>query len=94
MNEQDNKKAFKNYYKRQLLDEFRQSMPISVFLFKQLFDFLEENLGEEKTDFSLTQQFCAESGIDFNPLRNWLVENGAGDDFEILWNVQEQFEKL
>ncbi len=95
MNELNNKKALKNQYKQQQLDEFRQSLPMPVVLFKQLFDFLDENIDEEgETDFSLTQHFCVENGIDFELLKNWLVENGAGDDSEVLWNLEEQFVKL
>ncbi|SOD81683.1 DUF2695 domain-containing protein [Spirosoma fluviale] len=95
MNEQDNKKALKRQYKQQQLDEFRQSLPMSVVLFEQLFDFLDKNLDEESVaDFNLTQQFCIENEVDFEPLKNWLVGNGTGDDSEVLWNLEEQFEKL
>ncbi|GAB4030352.1 hypothetical protein [Spirosoma jeollabukense] len=95
MNEQDNKKALKSQYKQQQLDEFRQALPMSVVLFELLFDFLEENLDEEaETGFNLTQQFCIENEVDFELLKNWLVKNGAGDDSEVLWNIEEQFEKL
>jgi hypothetical protein len=95
MDEKDNRKVLKNQYKQQQLEDFRQSLPMSVVLFRQLFDFLDENLDEETgTDLSFTQQFCIDKGIDFDVLRSWLIENGGGDDSEVLWNIEERFEKL
>lgn len=95
MNDQNKKKALKNQFKQQEADSFQQSLPISVDLFEQLFDFLDENLDQgTDADFSFTQQFCVENGIDFELLRSWLIANGAGDDSEVLWNVEEKFEKL
>lgn len=95
MENQDKKKALKNQFRQQELDSFQQSLPMSVDLFEQLFDFLDKNLDQETdANFSFTQQFCVENEIDFELLRNWLVENGAGDDSEVLWNIEEKFEKL
>ena len=92
MNDKDNKKALKNQYKQKQSEVFQQSLPMSATLFEQLFGFLDENIDEGTgTNFTLTQQFCDENGIDFEPLRNWLIENGAGDDSEVLLNVEEQF---
>ncbi|MBN8826565.1 MULTISPECIES: DUF2695 domain-containing protein [unclassified Spirosoma] len=95
MNEKDKKKALKNQFKQQELNAFRQSLPISVDLFEQLFDFLDEHLDQETgVDFSLTRKFCDENDLNFATLQAWLIQNGAGDDAEVLWNVEEQFEKL
>ena len=95
MNEKDKKKALKNQFKQQELNSFQQSLPMSVDLFGQLFDFLDEHLDQETgANFRLTQQFCAENDIDFATLQAWLIEHGADDDAEVLWNVEEQLEKL
>lgn len=94
MNNKDAKKALKNQYKQKAANNFLKSLPMTVSLFKGLFDFLDKQINDEtETDFDLTMQFCIDNEVNFEILKNWLIENGAGDDTEILWNIEEKFKE-
>jgi len=75
--------------------EFESSLPISREKFTQLFDFLDEKLGEYECDNSLklTIEFLHENKIEnFDEIKNWLQENGGYCDCEVLNNVEEMFD--
>ena len=95
MNEHNKKRLLKNLYNKKKINEFQQSLPILIALFKQLFEFLDINIEKEKEQsFTLTQRFCSEHNIDFEVLKVWFIENGAGDDIEVLWNIEEKFDEI
>ncbi|UFH33460.1 DUF2695 domain-containing protein [Chryseobacterium sp. C-71] len=76
--------------------EFEKSLPISKELFQTLFDFLDEKLEENDCDdsFKLTKQFLETNHIMNNEeIESWLQENGGFCDCEVLYNLEEKFEK-
>lgn len=76
--------------------EFEKSLPISREGFQNLFDYLDENLEENNCDNSLalTKQFFETNQIkNAEEVENWLKENGGFCDCEVLYNVEELFEK-
>ncbi len=86
------KKALKNQYKQNAVNQFLSSLPMSVNLFRSLFDFLDNQINKDAgSDFSYTKQFCITHGTNYEVLKNWLIENGAANDNEVLWNIEEKF---
>ena len=76
--------------------EFENSLPISRDKFTQLFDFLDEKLGEYDCDNSLklTNEFLQENKMEnVKIIKNWLQENGGYCDCEVLNNVEEMFDE-
>ncbi|MBD3903520.1 DUF2695 domain-containing protein [Chryseobacterium sp. Ch-15] len=76
--------------------EFEKFLPISREDFQNLFDYLDENLEENNCDNSLklTKQFLETNQIqNIEEVENWLKENGGFCDCEVLYNVEELFEK-
>ncbi|MBO6185033.1 MAG: DUF2695 domain-containing protein [Chryseobacterium sp.] len=76
--------------------EFEKSLPISREDFQKLFDYLEENLEENNCDNSLalTKQFWETNQIkNAEEVENWLKENGGFCDCEVLYKMEELFEK-
>lgn len=75
--------------------EFEKSLPISREIFQNLFDFLDEKLGENDCDdrLKMTKQFLEANQIqNVDEVENWLKENGSFCDCEVLYNVEELFE--
>lgn len=76
--------------------EFEKSLPISREDFQNLFDYLDESLEENNCDncLTLTKQFLETNQIqNIEEVENWLKENGGFCDCEVLYNVEELFEK-
>ncbi len=89
--------------RRQIMEElaqkseaaFEESIPMSRDDFKKLFDHLDEKLtGAECDDtFKITELFLLNNKIpNSNAILDWLNENGAHCDCEVLMNVEELFE--
>lgn len=93
MNNEDKKRLIKEYKERQAI-EFENSLPMPRELFEKLFDFLDEKSEVYgcQHDFTLTKSFLEENDCDVNAVLDWLVENGAGCDCEVLFNIEELFE--
>jgi len=68
------------FEKRKLLQEYQV---------KQMEEF-EENLPH---DFSLTNEFLKDKNADIEKVIEFLRENGAGCDCEVIFNVEEKFEE-
>ena len=64
--------------------------------FKELFDYLDEQLEQEGCDdtLSLTESYLDKKGIEHKKVVGWLEENGGYCDCEVLANVEEKFENL
>lgn len=76
--------------------EFEKSLPISRENFQSLFDFLDEELEKNGCDdgLKLTKQFLETNHVtNIEEIENWLKENGGFCDCEVLYNVEEKFEK-
>jgi hypothetical protein len=73
---------------------FFRSLPMDKDTFQQLFDYLDENLGEEcDHQMTLTIQFLEDKGIEnIDKVVEWLNDNGGYCDCEVLANVEEKFE--
>ena len=93
MNKDDKKKALAEYKRRQK-EDFLSSLPMSADCFRELFDHLDEQLGEEGCahDFRLTEAFLEAHGCDTEAVLGWLEENGGGCDCEVLANIEEKFD--
>ena len=64
-------------------------------LFKELFGYLDERLGNEGCDdiLRLTGQFLQDAGVlNIEEVLQWLRDHGGYCDCEVLANVEEQFE--
>ncbi len=89
-----NKKLIDEYKKAQE-KEFEDSLPMERQLFYELFDYLDHKSEtiECKHDFSLTNEFLKAKNIESEKVIEFLEENGAGCDCEVIFNVEEKFEE-
>ena len=95
-NEIDRRKQIKKELREKAKLEFENSLPISRENFIQLFDFLDNKLGEHDCDDSLklTTEFLKDNKIEnIDEIKFWLQENGGYCDCEVLGNVEEMFEE-
>ena len=94
MNKEDKKKLI-NEYKMMQKKEFESSLPMERKLFYKLFDFLNDKseTTECKHDFFLTKEFLKDKNIEIQKVLEFLEENGAGCDCEVIFNVEEKFEE-
>lgn len=74
--------------------EFDNSLPMSRELFGQLFDFLDEQFEETDCDhnFNITIEFLRKHECPVDSVLEWLSQNGAGCDCEVIFNVEDKFE--
>lgn len=72
---------------------FDSLLPMPADLFHQLFNTLNDRLGEQPCDHSLrvTEAFLEESDIDADAVIEWLAEHGGICDCEVIANVEEHF---
>ena len=63
-------------------------------LFEKLFDYLDQQLEENKCkhNLDLSALFLNNNSCPVEPVLEWLCENGGGCDCEVLFNVEEKFE--
>ena len=93
MNKDEKKKALAEYKRRQK-EAFLNSLPMPEELFRELFDYLDERLGEVgcQDDLRLTEAFLEAQDCDTEAVLAWLAEGGAGCDCEVLANIEDQFD--
>ena len=94
--EKESRKAALHALRQKAVLEFEQSLPVSRGLFKELFDFLDLELGRQGCDHSLrlTQSFFQTAGVEnFSAVKNWLASRGGYCDCEVLGNVEELFDE-
>ena len=93
MNKDEKRKALAEYKRRQK-EAFLASLPMPEECFRELFDHLDERLGEVdcRHDLRLTESFLADQDCDPEAVIDWLVENGGSCDCEVLANIEEKFE--
>jgi len=77
-------------------ERFKESLPMSVENFHQLFDFLDEQLTEVACDHNtvLTEKFLDSIGADKEKVILFLNELGGYCDCEVLANAEDHFENL
>ena len=75
--------------------EFEENLPMEKKLFYELFDYLNDKSEtvECNHDFSLTNEFLKDKNADIEKVIEFLRENGAGCDCEVIFNVEEKFEE-
>ncbi len=93
MNKDEKRRALAEYKRRQK-EAFLSSLPMPAELFRELFDYLDEQLGEQgcQDDLRLTEAFLKDHGCDAEAVLEWLEDHGGGCDCEILANIEEQFD--
>jgi hypothetical protein len=92
--EKDKRKEIVGQLKAKEKENFDNSLPMDKVIFQEMFDRLDENLGDE-CDHSLTMttEFLTQKGIEnIDKVVEWLNDNGAYCDCEVLMNVEEKFE--
>ena len=95
-NEKERRRQIRKELQEKAQIEFEKSLPISHEIFQNLFDFLDGKIEENDCDDSLkmTKQFLETNHItNIEEVENWLKENGVFCDCEVLYNVEEKFEK-
>lgn len=93
MNKVEKCKALAEYKSRQK-EAFRASLPMSEELFRELFDHLDEQLGEQdcQDDLRLTEAFLTDHSCDVDVVLEWLEDHGGSCDCKVLANIEEQFD--
>lgn len=93
MNKEEKRRALAEYKRRQK-EAFLASLPMPADLFRELFDYLDEQSEDQECqhDFRLTKAFLEEQVCDADAVIEWLLDHGADCDCEVLFNIEEQFE--
>ncbi|MCW0481090.1 DUF2695 domain-containing protein [Gaoshiqia sediminis] len=76
-------------------EEFFNNLPTDKDVILELFDFLDSELGERDCnhDYQLTEEFLKSKNIVNEKIFDWFREQGGYCDCEILFNIEERFEK-
>src|SRR4051812_23432187 len=93
--EKEKRKQLLKDLKEKQLQAFEESLPMSRALFKDLFGYLDQQLGNQGCDdtLRLTEQFLLNTRvINIVEVLQWLRDHGGYCDCEVLSNVEEQFE--
>lgn len=93
--EKERRKQIMNELREKQQKAFEQSLPINRIIFKNLFDYIDNQLEENGCDDTakLTTEFLKKNKIEnIETILNWLAANGGYCDCEILANVEEKFE--
>ena len=89
--EKARRKSLVNIITDEASQEFLNSMPISIDVVKELFDFLDEELETRSCDDTniMTIEFLENKNLDKEKIIPWLNDLGGYCDCEILGNVEE-----
>ncbi len=94
-NEKERRKQITNELREKAHEDFEKSLPLSRDRFKDLFDFLDNELTDNSCDHTLkfTKAFFSTKDLDnFDETAKWLNEKGGYCDCEVLGNVEEMFD--
>lgn len=93
MNKEEKKRLLKNW-KDSKKQKFEDSLPMSRKQFRELFDYLDEQLESNgcNRDFTWTTKFLNAHRIPSAPVIAFLKENGGYCDCEALMNVEDRLE--
>lgn len=88
------KKRLLNNWKNAEIEKFEATLPISREKFKELFDYLDNQLDTNACnhDLRLTIEFLNCHQIPLEPVVEFLRENGGYCDCEVLMNVTNKLE--
>jgi hypothetical protein len=91
--EKERRRKIQQDLKNQQKADFESSLPMNKALFQELFDYLDEQLGEHRCDdtLKLTEQFLTERNVE-NAVKVifWLEVNHGYCDCEVL-NIEDAF---
>lgn len=90
MNKQE-RKALIAKYKEDQQKKFEASLPMTKNEFTKLFDYLDRHCSDCKNDFTWTERYLSERKLPLKEVLEWLRDNGADCDCEVLLNVEEKF---
>jgi hypothetical protein len=93
--EKERRKQIVDALAKKANEEFEKSLPLSKEKFISLFDYLDNELCEKECDnnLAMTSTFLKSNDItDIDKIIDWLNENGAGCDCEVLGNVEAMFD--
>jgi uncharacterized protein YqeY len=94
MTEKERRKQLLKEYREKQREEFEQSLPIERKIFKNLFDYLDNQLEKNSCDHTtkMTVKFLEKNQVkNIQDVLNWLADNSGYCDCEILGNVEEKF---
>ena len=93
MNKDEKRRALAEYKRRQK-EAFHASLPMPEARFRELFDYLDEQLGETdcQHDLRFTEAFLNTCDCDADEVLEWLEDHGGSCDCEVLANIEEQFD--
>ena len=91
------RKEIQNKLAEKELAEFKNGLPVDEFIFSELFDFLDIQVGKKACNHTtiLTRTFLDKKGVsNVTQVIDWLADNGGFCDCEVLANVEDLFEYL
>jgi Protein of unknown function (DUF2695) len=95
MPSKEEKDRLKKMYLRQEKLKFESSLPMDKTIFRELFKYLDDKIGDEGCDntLKLTLSFLRQSKItNIDEVTSWLEDEGGYCDCEVLANIEEHFE--
>jgi hypothetical protein len=92
--EKENRKEILRGLKEKEKADFNKSLPMDKETFNELFDYLDERLGEGcDHTMNMTLDFLKEKEVkNIDQVVEWLNDKGGYCDCEVLANVEEMFE--
>jgi malonyl CoA-acyl carrier protein transacylase len=92
--EKENRKEILRQLKEKEKADFNNSLPLDKDIFNELFNYLDERLGEGcDHTMNKTVNFLKQKEIkNIDQVIEWLNDNGSYCDCEVLANVEEKFE--
>jgi len=92
--EKENRKDILRQLREKEKADFNKSLPMDKETFKELFDYLDEGLGEGcDHTMTMTLDFLKQKEIkNIDEVVEWLNDKGGYCDCEVLANVEEMFE--
>ncbi len=92
--EKARRKEIQKQLRQKEMNDFLSELPIDENLMNQLFDYIDNELSEKDCDhnFQITNKFFKNLKMKSDKTIEWLKNNGAYCDCEILLNVEEKFE--
>jgi len=94
--DKNRKKELSKKYAQEQKNVLTNSLPFSTRLFEQLFDYLDEKLGEDGCDDTLkyTIKFLEDNNLPIEKSLDWMEKNGGYCDCEVLANIEDKIEGL
>lgn len=94
--DKNKKKELLKKYAEEQRNAFANSLPFSIILFKELFDYLDEKIGEDSCDNTLkhTIRFLKDNNLPVDTSLDWMKENGGYCDCEALGNLEGKISEV